>query len=83
MLLQTLFASLFLNTKKDNQKRKLKMVNLQIDTSAGGLLVLASIICTIRYGTSVSQMTTDMFHLLHTLSGPFLIQDLSPGLLPE
>jgi len=36
-----------------------------------------------RYGTSVSQMTTDMFHLLYTLSGPFLIQDLSPGLLPE
>jgi hypothetical protein len=31
----------------------------------------------------VSQMTTGMFHLLYTLSGPFLIQDLSPGLLPE
>jgi hypothetical protein len=33
-----------------------------------------------RYGTSVSQMTTDMFHLSQTLPGPFLIHDLLPGL---
>jgi hypothetical protein len=33
-----------------------------------------------RYGISVSQMTTDMFHLSKTLPGPFLIPDLSPGL---
>ena len=32
-----------------------------------------------RYGISVSQMTTDIFHL-YTLSGPFLVHDLSPGL---
>jgi hypothetical protein len=32
-----------------------------------------------RYGISVSQMTTDMFHLSQALSGPFLIHDLSPG----
>ena len=29
-----------------------------------------------RYGISVSQMTTNMFHLSKTLSGPFLIHDL-------
>ena len=29
-----------------------------------------------RYGISVSQMTTDMFHLSQTLPGPFLIHDL-------
>ena len=33
-----------------------------------------------RYGTSVSQMTTDMLHLSWTLPGPFLIQDLLPGI---
>jgi hypothetical protein len=33
-----------------------------------------------RYGTHVSQMTTDMFHLSVTLPGPFLIHDVSPGL---
>jgi hypothetical protein len=33
-----------------------------------------------RYGISVSQMTTDMFHLSQTLPGPFLIYDLLPGL---
>jgi hypothetical protein len=33
-----------------------------------------------RYGISVSQITTDMFHLSQTLSGPFLIHDLSLGL---
>jgi hypothetical protein len=33
-----------------------------------------------RYGISVSQMTTDMFHLSKTLPGPFLIHDLLPGL---
>jgi len=33
-----------------------------------------------RYGISVSQMTTDMFHLSLTLPGPFLIHDLSPSL---
>jgi hypothetical protein len=32
-----------------------------------------------RYGISVSQMTTDMFHLSKTLAGSFLIYDLSPG----
>ena len=32
------------------------------------------------YGISVSQMTTDTFHLSQALSGPFLIHDLSPGL---
>ena len=32
------------------------------------------------YGISVSQITTDMFHLSQTLSGPFLIHDLSLGL---
>ena len=32
-----------------------------------------------RYGISVSQMTTDMFHLSLTLPGLFLIHDLSPG----
>jgi len=31
-----------------------------------------------RYGISMSQMTTDMFHLSYTLPGPFLIHDLSP-----
>ena len=29
-----------------------------------------------RYGISVSQMTTDMFHLLHALLDPFRIHDL-------
>ena len=33
-----------------------------------------------RYETSMSQMTTDMFHLSYTLSGPFLIHYLSPVL---
>ena len=33
-----------------------------------------------RYGIFVSQMTTDMFHLSLTLSDPFLIHDISPGL---
>jgi hypothetical protein len=33
-----------------------------------------------RYGISVSQMTTDMFHLSQALPGPFLVHDLSPGL---
>ena len=33
-----------------------------------------------RYGISVLHMTTDMFHLSQTLSGSFLIHDLSPGL---
>jgi len=33
-----------------------------------------------RYGISVSQMTTDMFHLRLTLPGPFFIHDLSPVL---
>ena len=33
-----------------------------------------------RYGISMSQMTTYMFHLSETLPDPFLIHDLSPGL---
>jgi hypothetical protein len=33
-----------------------------------------------RYGISVSQMTTDVFHLSETLPGPFLIHGLSPDL---
>ena len=33
-----------------------------------------------RYGISVSEMTTYMFHLSLTLLGPFLIHDLLPGL---
>ena len=33
-----------------------------------------------RYGISMSQMTTDMFHLSQTLPGSFLIHDLLPGL---
>jgi hypothetical protein len=33
-----------------------------------------------RYGISVSQITTAMFSLSRTLSGPFLIRDLSLGL---
>ena len=32
------------------------------------------------YGISVSQMTTDMFHLSQPLPGPFLIHDLSPDM---
>jgi len=32
-----------------------------------------------RYGISVSQMTSDMFHLSYILPDPFLIHDLSPG----
>jgi hypothetical protein len=32
------------------------------------------------YGISVSQMTTDMFHLSLALCDPFLIHELSPGL---
>jgi len=32
------------------------------------------------YGESVSQMTTNMFRFSLSLSGPFLIHDLSPGL---
>ena len=34
----------------------------------------------LRYGISVLQMTTDMFHLSQTLPGSFLIHDLSLGL---
>ena len=30
-----------------------------------------------RYGIFVSQMTTDIFHLSQTLSGPFLVHDVS------
>ncbi len=33
-----------------------------------------------RYGISVSQMTTEMFHLSQTLPGPFLTHDLSTSL---
>ena len=33
-----------------------------------------------RYGISVSQITTDMFHLLEPLTGPYLIHALSPVL---
>ena len=33
-----------------------------------------------RYGVSVSQMTTDMFRLSSSQSGPFPIHDLSSGL---
>ena len=33
-----------------------------------------------RFRMSVSQMTTDVFHLSWELTGPFLIQDLSPAL---
>jgi len=33
-----------------------------------------------RYGISVSEITTDMFHLSQLLPGTFLIHDLSPGL---
>jgi hypothetical protein len=33
-----------------------------------------------RYGIYVPHITTDMFHLSSTLSGPFLIHDLSPDL---
>ena len=33
-----------------------------------------------RYRISVSQMTTDMFHLTQTLPGPFFIYNLPPGL---
>ena len=33
-----------------------------------------------HYGISVSQMTTDMLHLSETISGPFFVYDLSPGL---
>ena len=32
-----------------------------------------------RYGVFVSQMTTDMFRLSYSLSGPIFILDLSPG----
>ena len=32
------------------------------------------------YGISASQMTTNMFNLSKTLSGPFLVHDLSTGL---
>jgi len=34
---------------------------------------------TISFRISVSQMTTDMFHLSQTLPGPFIIHDLSPS----
>ena len=34
-----------------------------------------------RYGIAVSQMITDMFHLLQKLLGPFLIHDLSQSCL--
>ena len=33
-----------------------------------------------HYGLYVSQMTTDMFHLSESQSGPFFIHDLSPCL---
>jgi len=33
-----------------------------------------------RYRISVSQMTTDMFHLSSTPPGPFLVHDLLSGL---
>ena len=33
-----------------------------------------------RYGVSVSQMTTDIFHLSLALPDPFLIHDLSPAI---
>ena len=33
-----------------------------------------------HYGISVPQMTTDMFQLSYSLPGPFLINDLLPGL---
>jgi hypothetical protein len=33
-----------------------------------------------RYGISVSQMTTHMYHLLEAFPGPFLIHDLSMDL---
>jgi hypothetical protein len=33
-----------------------------------------------RYGMSVSEITTDMFQLSVSQSGPFLIHDLSSGL---
>jgi hypothetical protein len=33
-----------------------------------------------RYGISVSLMTTDMFHMSHTLLDAFRIHDLSPSL---
>jgi hypothetical protein len=32
------------------------------------------------YGISLSQMTTDMFHLSLAFPCPFLVHDLSPGL---
>jgi hypothetical protein len=33
-----------------------------------------------RYGISVSQMTTDMFHLSQALPGPFLVHELSKNI---
>ena len=33
-----------------------------------------------RYGVSLSQMSTDMFHLSSSQSGSLFIHDLSPGL---
>jgi hypothetical protein len=42
-----------------------------------------SILSINRYGVSVSQMTTDMFRLSSSQSGPFPIHDLSPGLYQE
>jgi hypothetical protein len=33
-----------------------------------------------RYGISVTQMTTNMFHLSQTFPGHFLIHELSPDL---
>jgi hypothetical protein len=33
-----------------------------------------------RYGISMSQITTDIFHLSLELPGPFLVHDLSLGL---
>ena len=33
-----------------------------------------------RYGISVSQMSTDMFHLSQVLPGPFLVHDLSKNI---
>jgi hypothetical protein len=44
------------------------------------MFTIATMIWLTFYGISVSQMTTDMFRLPVSLSGPFLIPDLSPDL---
>jgi len=46
-------------------------------------MIAATTLLYTRYGVSVSQMTTDIFRLSYSQSGPFLIHDLSPGLLQE